>query len=72
MPTASGGDEAILDAWRVNDRVTTYLVENLPPALFGASLSGVSRRNQPGGGCPGTFLRSAGDFQGKEKRRNRT
>lgn len=38
------GEEAILDAWRVNDRVTTFLVDNIPPGLWGAALPGAPRR----------------------------
>ncbi len=33
-----------IDAWRTNDRVTTYLVENLPPELWSKGVPGVPRR----------------------------
>jgi uncharacterized damage-inducible protein DinB len=34
----------LLDAWRINDRVTTFLVEQIPAALWGAALPGSPRR----------------------------
>lgn len=30
--------ELLLDAWRINDRVTTFLVERIPDAVWGAAL----------------------------------
>lgn len=36
--------EALLDAWRINDRVTTFLVERIPPELWGAALPRMPRR----------------------------
>jgi uncharacterized damage-inducible protein DinB len=36
--------EALIAAWRTNDRVTTYLVENLPPELWSKSVPGAPRR----------------------------
>lgn len=36
--------EPLLDAWRINDRVTTFLVEQIPAALWGAALPGSPRR----------------------------
>jgi uncharacterized damage-inducible protein DinB len=36
--------DTILAAWRTNNRVTTFLVEHLPSALWGASVPGASRR----------------------------
>ena len=40
--TAEG--EALLDAWRVNDRVTAFLLEHVPAELWSASLRGSPRR----------------------------
>jgi hypothetical protein len=37
-------DRSILDAWRINDRVSTFLVENIPSTLWGASLPAAPRR----------------------------
>ncbi|HVP38093.1 MAG TPA: DinB family protein [Candidatus Saccharimonadales bacterium] len=37
-------DSPILDAWRINDRVTAFLVEQLPPALWRAALPSSPRR----------------------------
>jgi uncharacterized damage-inducible protein DinB len=36
--------ETILDAWRTNARVTAFLVEQLPPELWSASIPGAPRR----------------------------
>ena len=36
--------ESILAAWRTNNRVTVFLVENLPPAIWAASVPGAPRR----------------------------
>jgi len=36
--------EALIAAWRTNHRVTTYLIEKLPPALWSKSVPGVPRR----------------------------
>ena len=36
--------ETILAAWRTNARVTAYLVEQLPPALWPAAVPGAPRR----------------------------
>lgn len=41
-PSPLGG--VILDAWATNDRVTTYLVEQLPAAVWEAVVPGVPRR----------------------------
>ena len=38
------GEEALIDAWRTNNRVTTYLIENLPPELWSKNVPGVPRR----------------------------
>lgn len=37
--------DALLDAWRINDRVTTFLVEQIPPELWRAALSRSPRRS---------------------------
>jgi len=34
----------LLDAWRTNNRVTVFLVENLPAELWGATVPGAPRR----------------------------
>lgn len=36
--------DTILAAWRTNNRVTVFLVENLPSALWGANVPGAPRR----------------------------
>jgi uncharacterized damage-inducible protein DinB len=36
--------DIILASWRTNNRVTVFLVENLPSALWGASVPGAPRR----------------------------
>jgi uncharacterized damage-inducible protein DinB len=36
--------DSILSAWATNNRVTTFLVENLPPRLWAASVPGAPRR----------------------------
>jgi len=36
--------EPLIDAWRTNNRVTVYLIENLPPELWSMSVPGSSRR----------------------------
>ena len=36
--------EELIAAWRTNNRVTTYLVENLPPKLWSESVPGMPRR----------------------------
>lgn len=36
--------DALLDAWRVSDRVTTFLVERIPAQLWGATLPRTPRR----------------------------
>src|SRR5467141_1952877 len=36
--------DTILAAWETNNRVTIFLVENLPPALWGKSVPGAPRR----------------------------
>jgi uncharacterized damage-inducible protein DinB len=34
----------LIDAWRTNNRVTVYLIENLPPELWPMNIPGSSRR----------------------------
>lgn len=36
--------EALITAWRTNARVTTYLIENLPPELWSKNVPGNPRR----------------------------
>jgi len=36
--------EKLIDAWHTNNRVTVYLIENLPPELWSMSIPGNSRR----------------------------
>ncbi len=36
--------EMLIDAWRTNNRVTVYLIENLPPELWAMKIPGSSRR----------------------------
>ena len=36
--------EMLIDAWRTNNRVTVYLIENLPPELWSMNIPGSSRR----------------------------
>ena len=36
--------EMLIDAWRTNNRVTVYLIENLPPELWPMKIPGSSRR----------------------------
>lgn len=36
--------DTILDTWRTSNRVTVYLVENLPPDLWGSAIPGAPRR----------------------------
>ena len=38
------GEQALIDAWRTNHRVTTYLIKNLPPELWSRNVPGVPRR----------------------------
>lgn len=44
MPKDSEQAKALIDAWRTNNRVTTYLVENLPAELWSQSVPGSPRR----------------------------
>lgn len=36
--------QMLIDAWRTNNRVTVYLIENLPPELWSMKIPGSSRR----------------------------
>ena len=42
--TKSTDAETLIAAWRTNNRVTTYLIENLPVELWSQSVPGVPRR----------------------------
>jgi uncharacterized damage-inducible protein DinB len=44
MHSAHDQRDMLLDAWRTNNRVTAYLVEQLPPELWGATVPGAPRR----------------------------
>ena len=46
MPVTTDLDtgRALLAAWRTNNRVTTFLIENLPPAMWSRAIPGVPRR----------------------------
>ena len=44
MPTALDQSKMLLDAWRTNNRVTVFLIENLPLELWGAAVPGAPRR----------------------------
>ena len=44
MPAAADLRDTILAAWRTNNRVTVFLVENMPSALWQASVPGAPRR----------------------------
>ena len=44
MPAAPDLRDTILGAWGTNNRVTVFLVERLPSALWGASVPGAPRR----------------------------
>lgn len=44
MPKDSADAQALIDAWRTNHRVTTYLIENLPPELWSRNIPGNPRR----------------------------
>ncbi len=41
-------EESTLDAWRINDRVTTFLVQNIPPAIWASGLPASPRRTVRG------------------------
>lgn len=44
MPTDLETGRALIAAWRTNNRVTMYLIENLPPAMWSNAVPGVPRR----------------------------
>ncbi|HEX4899738.1 MAG TPA: DinB family protein [Pyrinomonadaceae bacterium] len=44
MQSALDQRDSLLDAWRSNNRVTVFLVENLPQDLWGATVPGAPRR----------------------------
>jgi uncharacterized damage-inducible protein DinB len=44
LPKDSEQAKALIDAWRTNNRVTTYLIENLPAELWPQSIPGSPRR----------------------------
>ena len=44
MSTDSATDRAVIAAWRTNNRVTMYLIENLPPEMWARAVPGVPRR----------------------------
>ena len=44
MNSALDQRDLLLAAWRTNNRVTTFLVEHLPPELWGAKVPGAPRR----------------------------
>jgi uncharacterized damage-inducible protein DinB len=44
MPSNFGDGQALIAAWHTTHRVTTYLVENLPPELWPMSVPGAPRR----------------------------
>jgi uncharacterized damage-inducible protein DinB len=44
MPSPPDLREAILAAWRTNNRITFFLFEHLPPSLWAATVPGASRR----------------------------
>jgi uncharacterized damage-inducible protein DinB len=44
VPKVPDDGQALIDAWRTNQRVTTYLIENLPPELWSKAVPGAPRR----------------------------
>lgn len=44
MPNVSADGQALIDAWLTNQRVTTYLVKNLPAELWSMNVPGSPRR----------------------------
>ncbi len=44
MPTAPDIRTSILAAWKTNNRVTVFLIENLPSPVWGAAVPGAPRR----------------------------
>ena len=45
MPSPVDLRDTILNAWKTNNRVTIFLVENLPAGLWDATVPGASRRS---------------------------
>jgi uncharacterized damage-inducible protein DinB len=43
-PHDAEDSQGLIAAWRTNHRVTTYLIENLPPELWSMSVPGAPRR----------------------------
>ena len=43
MPRDLERGRAVIAAWRTNNRATTYLVEQLPPAVWSSHVPGISR-----------------------------
>jgi uncharacterized damage-inducible protein DinB len=44
MPRDPEDGQELIDAWRTNHRVTVYLIENLPPAVWSKNVPGIPRR----------------------------
>ena len=44
MPKDPGHGQALIAAWRTTNRVTMYLIENLPPELWSKTVPGSPRR----------------------------
>ena len=44
LAVSEGEVEALIAAWRTNNRVTTYLIENLPAELWSETVPGMPRR----------------------------
>jgi uncharacterized damage-inducible protein DinB len=44
VPKERDDGQALIDAWRTNQRVTTYLIENLPPEVWSKAVPGAPRR----------------------------
>jgi uncharacterized damage-inducible protein DinB len=44
VPRNPGDGQALIAAWRTNNRVTTYLVQKLPPELWAKGVPGAPRR----------------------------
>ncbi len=44
MPSAISHNDLLLNAWRTNNRVTVFLIENLPKELWEARVPGAPRR----------------------------
>ncbi len=44
MPKDTEDARALIDAWRTNNRVTVYLIENLPADLWSQTAPGIPRR----------------------------